>query len=61
LAALERDLLTAINDLGVGPQGLGGRVTSFAVHIRMLPCHIASLPLAINIQCHAARHQEVIL
>jgi fumarate hydratase subunit alpha len=61
LAALERDLLALINDLGVGPQGLGGRVTSFAVHVKMLPCHIASLPLAINIQCHAARYKEVIL
>ena len=61
LAALEEELLAAINDLGIGPQGLGGRVTSFAVHIKMQPCHIASLPLAINIQCHAARHKEVVL
>ncbi|NPA25279.1 MAG: fumarate hydratase [Deltaproteobacteria bacterium] len=61
LAALEDELLAAINDLGIGPQGLGGRVTSFAVHVKMQPCHIASLPLAINIQCHAARHKEAIL
>ncbi len=61
LQSLEDELLEAINDLGVGPQGLGGRVTSFAVHVKMLPCHIASLPLAINIQCHAARHKEAVL
>ncbi|MBN2809813.1 MAG: fumarate hydratase [Deltaproteobacteria bacterium] len=61
LQILEDDLLTAVNNLGVGPQGLGGRVTSFAVHVKMQPCHIASLPLAINIQCHAARHKEAVL
>jgi len=61
LAALEAELLEAINNLGIGPQGLGGRVTSFAVHVEMQPCHIASLPLAINIQCHAARHKEAVL
>ncbi len=61
LQLLEDELLEAVNNLGVGPQGLGGRVTSFAVHVKMLPCHIASLPLAINIQCHAARHKEAIL
>ncbi len=61
LALLEEELLTEINKLGIGPQGLGGRVTSFAVHVEMLPCHIASLPLAINIQCHAARHKEAVL
>ncbi|SMC26069.1 fumarate hydratase subunit alpha [Desulfacinum hydrothermale DSM 13146] len=58
LAALEADWLDAVNDLGIGPQGLGGRVTSLAVHIEMMPCHIASLPVAVNIQCHAARHKE---
>ena len=61
LDQLEKEFLAEINNLGVGPQGLGGRVTSFAVHIKMLPCHIASLPLAINIQCHAARHKEAVL
>ena len=61
LQTLEDDLLEAVNNLGVGPQGLGGRVTSFAVHVKMQPCHIASLPLAINIQCHAARHKEAVL
>jgi fumarate hydratase subunit alpha len=61
LAPMEAELLTAINRTGVGPQGLGGRVTSLAVHILMMPCHIASLPLAVNIQCHASRHVEIVL
>jgi fumarate hydratase subunit alpha len=61
LQVLEEELLAEINRLGIGPQGLGGRITSFAVHIKMQPCHIASLPVAINIQCHAARHKEAIL
>jgi len=59
LQKLEEDWLKAINDLGIGPQGLGGRITSLAVHIEMMPCHIASLPVAVNIQCHAARHKEI--
>ncbi len=61
LAKLEQELLLAVNDLGIGPQGLGGRITALAVHLLMQPCHIASLPVAVNIQCHASRHQEVIL
>jgi len=61
LAALEQELLQAVNDLGIGPQGLGGRITALAVHVVMQPCHIASLPVAVNIQCHAARHKEVVL
>ena len=59
LDRLESEILTGINQLGIGPQGLGGRTTSLAVHILMMPCHIASLPLAVNIQCHAQRHKEV--
>ncbi len=59
LAAMEAELLDAINKLGIGPMGLGGRTTSLDVKIAMHPCHIASLPLAVNIQCHSARHQEV--
>ncbi len=59
LEQIEKDLLREINCLGIGPQGLGGRVTALAVHINAMPCHIASLPVAINIQCHAARHKEV--
>jgi fumarate hydratase subunit alpha len=61
LEKLESEILTEINQLGIGPQGLGGRTTSLAVHILMMPCHIASLPLAVNIQCHAHRHKEVVI
>lgn len=60
-AALERELLQAVNDLGIGPGGLGGRITALGVHLLMEPCHIASLPVAVNIQCHSSRHQEVVL
>ena len=59
LATLEGELLTEINKLGIGPMGFGGTTTALAVHIESAPCHIASLPVAINIQCHAARHKEV--
>lgn len=61
LGPLENALLDQINRLGIGPQGLGGRTTSLAVHVNMMPCHIASLPVAVNIQCHAHRHKEVTL
>ena len=61
LDTMEKEWLVEINKLGIGPQGLGGRTTSLALHIRMLPCHIASLPVAVNVQCHAARHKESIL
>ncbi len=60
-AQLEDELLTAINNMGIGPQGLGGRVTALAVHIEYYPTHIAMLPVAININCHAARHKEIVL
>jgi fumarate hydratase subunit alpha len=59
LRALEAEILERINGLGIGPAGLGGRVTSLGVHILMVPCHIASLPLGINIQCHANRHVKI--
>jgi fumarate hydratase subunit alpha len=55
---LEREWLERINCLGIGPQGLGGRVTALAVHIRTMPTHIASIPVAVNIQCHASRHKS---
>jgi fumarate hydratase subunit alpha len=58
---IEKELLESVNNLGIGPAGLGGRVTALAVHIEMMPCHIASLPVAVNIQCHVARHKEVTL
>jgi len=61
LDRLESEILTEINRLGIGPQGLGGRTTSLAVHILLMPCHIASFPLAVNIQCHAQRRKETII
>ncbi len=61
LAELERDLLTRINDLGLGPQGLGGRQTALAVHVAAFPTHIAGLPVAVNIGCHATRHAEAVI
>lgn len=59
LAKLEKELLDEINQLGVGPMGFGGTTTALAVKINAYPCHIASLPVAINLQCHASRHKEV--
>jgi fumarate hydratase subunit alpha len=56
---MERELYQSINNLGIGPAGLGGRVTALAVNVEMMPCHIASLPVAVNIQCHVARHKEI--
>jgi fumarate hydratase subunit alpha len=61
LAALESRILEAVNRTGVGPSGLGGTVTALAVHIETAPCHIASMPVAINIDCHAHRHREIVL
>lgn len=59
IAEMEAELLAAVNKLGIGPMGLGGSYTCLAVKIAMAPCHIASLPLAVNVQCHSARHEEV--
>jgi fumarate hydratase subunit alpha len=61
LAAFEAEILEAINTLGIGAQGFGGSITSLAVHIEQRPCHIASLPVAVNLNCHAHRHGEIIL
>ena len=58
---LEKEWLDEINKLGVGPMGFGGTVTALAVKINTYPCHVASLPVAINIQCHAARHKSIVL
>ena len=58
-ADMELELLEKINKLGIGPQGLGGTTTALDVHIEVHPCHIASLPAAVNIQCHSARHKSV--
>lgn len=61
IAALETEMLDEVNRTGIGPQGYGGTVTALDVHIEMMPCHIASLPVAVNIQCHAHRIKEVTL
>jgi len=58
---LERDILERVNRLGIGPLGLGGTSTALAVHAETFPCHIASLPVAVNLQCHSARHKETVL
>ncbi len=55
-ARMEEELLQQINDLGIGPLGMGGRVTALDVHIEFYPCHITALPVAVNLQCHASRH-----
>ena len=60
-AQLEQELLTAINALGIGPQGFGGRTTALAVHMLSMPTHIAGLPVAVNINCHVARHRTEVL
>jgi fumarate hydratase subunit alpha len=61
LASLEEDLLKTVNTTGIGPEGFGGRVTAMSVHVETFPCHIASLPVAVNINCHAARHKTIML
>ena len=58
---LEKEILVRVNALGIGPLGLGGTITALAVHAEVMPTHIASLPLAVNLQCHSARHKEVVL
>ena len=61
IADLEREMLEAVNNLGIGPQGLGGRTTALAVNIETFPTHIAGLPVVVNINCHASRHKSVVL
>jgi len=61
IAELELDILGEINSLGIGPGGYGGTTTALDVHIKVIPCHIASFPVAVNIQCHAHRMREVLL
>ena len=60
-AAFEEELLELLNATGVGPQGLGGSVSCLDVHVEAHPCHLASLPVAVNLNCHAARHAEAVL
>jgi fumarate hydratase subunit alpha len=61
LVDLEAEILERVNRIGIGPQGFGGVTTALAVHIETFPCHIASMPVAVNIQCHSARHKEAVL
>ncbi len=61
VAELEKEILQRVNNLGIGPMGYGGRVTALAVNIEVFPAHIASMPVAVNLQCHSARHKEAIL
>lgn len=61
VAELEGEILKRVNDLGIGAMGYGGRITALAVHVEVFPTHIASLPVAVNIQCHSVRHREAIL
>ena len=60
-ADLEKELLEKINELGIGPQGLGGKTTALAVNIEKFPTHIAALPVAVNINCHVARHETEVI
>lgn len=61
LAVLEKELLEKVNNLGIGPMGLGGRITSLEVHVLTMPCHIASMPVGVCVQCHSARYKEAVL
>lgn len=61
ISSLEDELLEKINKLGIGPQGLGGRITTLAVHVETYPCHIASLPVAVNIECHSHRPKSIVI
>lgn len=58
IAGLEQDILREVNSLGIGPMGLGGATTALAVHVEEGPCHIASFPVALNIECHSHRQRE---
>ena len=60
-AKVEEEILEKVNKLGIGPQGFGGRTTALGVTILHKPCHIASMPVAVNIQCHAARHKSAVI
>jgi fumarate hydratase subunit alpha len=60
-AELEKEILKKVNDLGIGPMGYGGMVTALAVHVESFPTHIGALPVAVNLQCHSARHREIVI
>lgn len=61
ITELENEILNRVNELGIGAMGYGGRITALAVHIEVFPTHIASLPVAVNLQCHSVRHREATL
>ena len=61
VAELEKELLQKVNELGIGPMGYGGRTTALAVNIEVFPSHIASMPMAVNINCHSSRHKEAVI
>ena len=60
-AKMEEEMLAAINEMGIGPQGFGGDTTALGINILTAPTHIAGLPVAVNVNCHVSRHKEVIL
>jgi len=60
-ADLEKEILKKVNNLGIGPAGYGGRITTLAVHVESFPAHITAIPVAVNLQCHSARHREIVL
>ena len=60
IAQLEKEILERLNALGIGPMGFGGRTTALAVHAEVMPAHIGSLPVAVNLQCHSARHRKLL-
>jgi fumarate hydratase subunit alpha len=60
-AELEKEILKKVNNLGIGPAGYGGRITALAVHAECFPTHITNLPVAVNFQCHSARHREIVI
>jgi fumarate hydratase subunit alpha len=61
VAELEKELLTKVNNLGIGPMGYGGRTTALAVNVEVFPAHLASMPMAVNLNCHSSRHKEAVI
>jgi fumarate hydratase subunit alpha len=61
VSALEKEILGAVNKLGIGPAGYGGRATALAVHVETFPTHLTALPVAVNLQCHSHRKRETVL
>lgn len=61
VAELERELLQKVNELGIGPMGYGGRTTALVVNVEVFPAHIASMPMAVNLNCHSSRHKEAVI